>query len=212
MTYPDWCWGELYDPFMKFGDTFIVVSSSRNIVWTAEPEVIHQITQRRDDFPKPLESYEVLNIYGRNILSTEGIEWKKHRKITSPGFNEKNNALVFKESIAQAQGMLRKWLGSNGNGNHTLYEVPMDSMRATLHIISKIGFGVSLLWPGEQPSEKEKGTGVNFASNEPPEGFTMSFEHALSTLLENLMWVLLLPRWLLSKLQMSNNQDLSDFP
>ena len=121
-----------------------------------------------------------------------------HRKVTSPGFNEKNNVLVFQESVAQTQGMLRKWMGRDGKGNHTLTEVPMDSMRVTLHIISKIGFGVGLLWPGEEPTEKDKKASLNYSSHEPTEGFTMSFEHALSTLLENLMWVLLFPDWLLS--------------
>ena len=127
------------------------------------------------------------------------MDWKRHRKATAPGFNEKNNAHVFQESIVQAQGMLRKWTGLEGKGNITLTEVPMDSMRLTLHIISKVGFGVGLSWPGEKPSENERQTGIDFSSSEPPEGFTMTFEHALMSLLDNLIWVLLLPSWLLSK-------------
>jgi hypothetical protein len=122
-----------------------------------------------------------------------------HRKVTAPGFNEKNNALVFQESVAQTQGMLRRWMGPDGKANHTLTEVPVDSMRLTLHIISKIGFGVGLLWPGEEPSEKDKKASLNYGSHEPTEGFTMSFEHALSSLLENLVWILLFPDWLLSE-------------
>jgi len=194
---PDWTWQQLYDPFAKHGDTFITASPTGILIWTVTPEVIRQITQRREAFPKPLESYRVLEIYGRNVVSTEGTDWKLHRKVTSPGFNEKNNVLVFQESIAQAQGMLRKWLGPGGKGNHTLTEVPMDSMRVTLHVISKIGFGVGLLWPGEELTEKDKAS-LNYSSHEPTEGFTMSFEHALSHLLENLIWVLLIPDWLLS--------------
>lgn len=169
------------------------------LIWTAEPEAIHQITQRREAFPKPLESYKVLDIYGRNVISTEGTDWKMHRKVTSPGFNEKNNVLVFRESVAQAQGMLRKWMGPDGKGSHTLTEVPMDSMRATLHIISRIGFGVGLLWRGEEPSENDKKASLNYSSHQPTEGFTMNFEEALSKLLENLLWVLLFPDWLLSE-------------
>ena len=169
------------------------------LIWTAEPEAIRQITQRREAFPKPLESYKVLDIYGRNVISTEGTDWKMHRKVTSPGFNEKNNVLVFRESVAQTQGMLRKWMGPDGKGNHTLTEVPMDSMRVTLHIISRIGFGVGLLWPGEEPSENDKKASLNYSSHQPTEGFTMNFEEALSKLLENLLWVLLFPDWLLSE-------------
>lgn len=198
MVTPDWPWYKLYGPFAKYGDTFLTVSPTGVLVWTAAPEAIRQITQRREAFPKPLETYKILDIYGKNILSTEGSDWKKYRKVTSPGFNEKNNILVFRESVAQAQGMLRKWLGSDGKGNHTLVEVPTDAMRTTLHVISKIGFGVGLLWPGEQPSEEDKRAGLNYGSHEPTEGFTMSFEHALCSLLDNLTLVLLIPRWLLS--------------
>jgi hypothetical protein len=127
-----------------------------------------------------------------------------HRKVTSPGFNEKNNVLVFKESIFQTQGMLRKWMRPSSKGSKTLTELPMDSMRVTLHIISKIGFGVGLLWPGEKPGKKDSKASLNYSGHEPPEGFTMSFEHALSTLLENLIWVLLLPDWLLSMSHLLN--------
>jgi cytochrome P450 len=199
LVYPDWPWQKLYDPFAKHGDTFVTASPTGVLIWTAEPEAIHQITQRREAFPKPLESYKVLDIYGRNVISTEGTDWKMHRKVTSPGFNEKNNVLVFKESVAQTQGMLRKWMGPDDKGNHTLTEVPMDSMRVTLHIISRIGFGVGLLWPQEEPSENDKKASLNYSSHQPTEGFTMSFEDALSKLLENLLWVLLFPDWLLSE-------------
>ncbi|CAD6444418.1 e6a8727b-b1bd-4078-91ff-bf9a30c9ee5d [Sclerotinia trifoliorum] len=194
-TTPDWCWQLLYDPFAKTGDTFLVVSPGSVLVFVSNAEAIHQITSRRDAFPKPLKSYRILEIFGRNIITTEGIEWKEHRKISAPSFTEKNNTLVFAESCIQAQGMLRKWLGPDGKGDLTLKEVPTDTMRITLHIISKIGFGVRLLWPGEKPKTKEQES--VYSSNEAPEGHTMSFERSLSTLLETLIWILFLPKWLL---------------
>lgn len=132
------------------------------------------------------------------MVSTEGIEWRQHRKVASPSFNEKNNALVFAETCSQTQGMLRKWSGSNSTGNITLgEEIPHDTMRLALHIISRIGFGVRLLWPGETSSEKQTTSNAVYSSNEASEGHSMSFEGSLSTLLENLFLVLLLPKWLL---------------
>ncbi|RAL58574.1 hypothetical protein DID88_003350 [Monilinia fructigena] len=192
---PDWCWELLYGPFAKHGDTFLIVSPGAVLGFVSNAEAIHQITSRRDAFPKPLASYRILDIFGRNIVTTEGIEWRKHRKISSPSFTEKNNALVFAESCLQAQGMLKKWLGPEGRGNVTLKEVPTDTMRVTLHTISRIGFGVRLLWPGEKPRDKEQKS--VYSSNEASEGHTMSFERSLSTLLETMVWVLFLPKWLL---------------
>lgn len=176
----------------------MTVSPKRNIVWTASPEVIHQVTQARDAFPKPLETYKALDIYGQNVVTVEGAEWRRHRKITAPWFNEKNNAIAYKESITQAQGLLRKWTAVDGKGTKTLTEVPTDTMRLALHIISMVGFGVRLLWPGEEPSKREIASGFSYASHQIPEGHTLSFETAISSLLENIIWLLLLPGWLLS--------------
>ncbi|KAK0106956.1 hypothetical protein ONS95_003671 [Cadophora gregata] len=204
---PDWVWDLQFQPFEERGDVFLQVSPGAIQVWLANAEALHQVTSRREAFPKPLESYRILEIFGRNIISTEGAEWKQHRKIMSPGFNEKNNVLVFAEACRQAQGMLRKWTGPDGSGNITLEEVPTDTMRLTLHIISRIGFGVRLLWPGEKPDEKESARDAIYSSNDPPEGHTMSFEHALDTLLGNLIWVLLTPKWILKRLPFKSSQD-----
>ena len=53
-------------------------------LWTFSQE----ITTYRHRFPKPLFRYEVLNAFGSNIISSEGEEWKKYRKITAPAFSE----------------------------------------------------------------------------------------------------------------------------
>lgn len=168
------------------------------MIWVATPSIIHQIGQKRDLFPKPLDSYKILDIYGKSLVSLEGADWRKHRKITSPSFTEKNNALVFHEAIAQTQSMIKKW--TSQSGGKTLTTVPADAMRVALHIISMVGFGVRLLWPGETEREEDKIAGaVDYGSSEPPPGHTMSFAHALETLLENLVWILLFPSWLLRK-------------
>ncbi|THU79779.1 hypothetical protein K435DRAFT_697104, partial [Dendrothele bispora CBS 962.96] len=39
-----------------------------------------------------------LNFWGSNIISTEGNEWKMHRRVASTAFNEANNALVWSET------------------------------------------------------------------------------------------------------------------
>lgn len=192
---PDWAWEKGYSPFARNGDTFCTAAPGGILVWTVDADAVTQICARRDAFPKPLESYEILNIFGKNLLSTEGHTWKAHRKITSPSFNEKNNVLVFEEAVNQSQQMLKHWTGPEGRGNITLDTVATDTLRTTLHIISRVGFGVSLLWPGEEPKNKEEA----ISSEELVDGHTMSFARALGTLLERLLLVVLIPTWLLSK-------------
>ncbi|RDW92411.1 hypothetical protein BP5796_01805 [Coleophoma crateriformis] len=195
---PDWCWEKLYEPFKRTGDTFLTVAPGGIICWVSNAEAIHQIATRREAFPKPLGSYAILEIFGKNVVTTEGPEWRTHRKALSPAINERNNALAWGESITQAQGMMRKW---TSDGVTTIKDVPTDTMRLALHIITRIGFGVRLLWPGESLGEKQSEEDAAFSSNEPPEGHSLSFEDSLSTLLERLLWVLLTPKWLLKQLR-----------
>ncbi|TVY54500.1 Cytochrome P450 4B1 [Lachnellula cervina] len=203
-TTPDWPWKLLYDGVKPKGDLFLTVSPGTIQAWVTNAEAIHQITARREAFPKHIEKYKVLDIFGRNILSTEGNEWKQHRKITSPGFNEKNNGLIFAETARQTQGMLRKWMGADGTGNTTLKEVPTDTERLTLHIISDVGFGVRLLWPGEEPTEKDKGI---YSGDVLPKGHSMGFEKAMSTLLQRITWILIVPDWLLKRIPMHSARE-----
>jgi hypothetical protein len=126
------------------------------------------------------------------------VQWKQHRKISSPVFNEKNNVLVFAEAIAQTQGMIRHWT-TGDNAGKTIKTVPADALRTTLHIISRIGFGVRLLWPGEELQEKDLSKGAVYGGNNPPQGHSMTFANSLETLLEYILLVLLVPKGILSE-------------
>lgn len=213
----DWSWEFRFAPFAEHGSTFIVVSPTRNILMTAEPDVITQITSRRSDFPKPVALYDLLEIYGKNLLTVEGKEWRRHRRITAPPFTENNNRLVWKESIFQAGQMVESWKEAatkeanghaNGNANgHTVSTekeesksvgaivegLATDSMRMTLHIISRAGFDVRCLWPGVSAARKDDDGAIK--SGEVPPGYQMSYVDALQTLLHLIVIPLLIPGW-----------------
>lgn len=42
----------------------------------------------RYHFPKPLHQYEPLLFFGKNIVASDGEEWKRYRKITAPAFSD----------------------------------------------------------------------------------------------------------------------------
>ena len=46
------------------------------------------IFSSRPRFPKPVQSYTILNFFGNNIVTTEFEEWKRYRKISAPAFSE----------------------------------------------------------------------------------------------------------------------------
>lgn len=39
-------------------------------------------------WPKPIHQYKVLTFFGRNIVASEGDEWKRYRKISAPAFSD----------------------------------------------------------------------------------------------------------------------------
>lgn len=51
----------------------------------------------------------ILDIYGRNVLTSEGAAWRLQRKITARPFSERNNQLVHDESVKQATQMMESW-------------------------------------------------------------------------------------------------------
>lgn len=86
--------------------------------------------------------------------------------------------------------MMASLVGEKTESKGTVYDIAAATMRLSLHVISRAGFGVRLLWPHEEVEEKGK-AGVL------PEGHNLTYKDALSTLLENVISVMLLPRWFL---------------
>ena len=203
MTLVDWEWKRRYEPFKRIGsDTFMVVTPERNVIFTADADVISQLTTRRNDFPKPLELYESLQIYGNNVVTSEGQLWRHHRKITSPPFSEKNNHLVFAETLAQCQDMVDSWMDGERESSKTIHTIADDAMRLSLHVISRGGFGVALKWPAKAKATGNghvKGEEGNTSSASLSQGHTMSYAEALGSLLHSLFPLVLVPKSLLSK-------------
>ncbi|KAI0386865.1 cytochrome P450 [Hypomontagnella monticulosa] len=192
-------WQYIYNHkvFEKLGDAFLIVSPQRIIVFTENAEAIHQVTSKREAFPKPTEAYAILGQYGENVVTLEGAAWRMHRKITSASFNEKNAALVFKESISQTQGLVDIWLGPDGLGNKTVRTLEMDTRSLMLNIITNIGFGLKILWPGQEfPSDADPRL-AKYSTQEPPEGHTMTFVDSLARTLDYLILLLVAPKWIL---------------
>lgn len=193
-----------YEIFQRVGhDTFYTVSPGGITLYTCDPAVISQITTRRNDFPKPIHQYQAVDVYGKNVVSTEGATWRLHRKATSPPFTEKNNVLVWEESIRQAQAMLKSWVGKDGKGGRTTDRIMDDTMRLSLNVISAAGFGRTMEWPETNESEhspKADASGyveVSKIKNEVADidqGHNLSYTYALHCLLDNILLQFLLPK------------------
>ena len=194
---PDWGYKFGQEHFKRLGDNFLVVGPGSMSLMTQSPGAIHEITSRREHFPKATEQYSILEMYGRNILTTEGSVWRLHRKATSASFNEKNAAHTFSEAIHQAQGMVAKWNETARSDSPTITTLEKDTMTLALNIIGYVGFGLRLTWPGEAAPEDTDPRMLKYGSQEPPPGHSMTFAMSVELVLHHIIMLLIMPRLLM---------------
>lgn len=185
------------EQFERLGtDTFILVTPGGMTLFTCDAEAIHQVTSRREAFPKDTSNYMVLAMFGSNVLVTEGAVWKMHRKTTSPIFNEKNAAHTFAEAIFQTHGMMSMYFGDDGShsgSTKTITSLEKDTMTWALNVIGYVGFGLRLFWPGQKLPEDLDPRLAKYGRMDPPPGYTMTFGQSLATLLERIITLLVIP-------------------
>lgn len=185
----DWTYNTNQEFYEWVGsETVILVSPYDMTLFTEHAELANQIMLKREAFPKDIARYGALQVFGENVVTTEGSLWRTHRKVTSASFNEKNAAHTFSESIRQAQGMLWYYFDShseNSTSTKTITTLENDVITLTLNIISYVGFGLRLVWPGQKPTEDPRI--AKYASVNPPPGYTMRFAQSLNGLLDGII-------------------------
>ncbi len=165
-----WMFPNKFSLHARLGDAFTIVTPVENHVIVANAEAVENITSRRKDFQKSEAMYKPLEMFGPNVDTVEGETWQRHRRITTPPFNERNSNLVWRESLAQAGGMLRTWVAASPEGITT---TASDTMTLALHVLTAAGFGRSHSFEG--------------GLSKPASGHSMTYKEALSIILANLI-------------------------
>ena len=96
-------------------------------------------------------------VYGNNLVASEGQTGRQQRKITSPTFTDKNNHLVWAETLNQCQALLNGWLTDDNakkDRYKSLYSIEDDAMKLSLHVSSSAGFGIRLQWQKTDVEDK----------------------------------------------------------
>lgn len=68
----NWMGWELHDRYYshhELGDAFMLVTPGRNWLYVGHPDVVMDITRRRDDFPRCVELTQVLDVFGPSVGS-----------------------------------------------------------------------------------------------------------------------------------------------
>ncbi|KAH9941606.1 cytochrome P450 [Epithele typhae] len=156
-----------------------VLPSGHVTLYLADPVVIKEVIGARSRFPKSLGPYQILLTFGPNLVASEGEDWKKQRKLVAPAFSEKNNRLVWDETVHIVDQLFATVWGDKETidvANITDLTVPI-----TLMVISVAGFGRRISWKEDTAA---------------PPGHKMTFKEALNIVSRNLFIELLVPKWL----------------
>ncbi|KAK8081414.1 hypothetical protein PG996_000195 [Apiospora saccharicola] len=158
---------------LEMDPVWMHVTSGRNWLYVCEPDTLVEIFRRRTDFPRPLELFAMLDVFGDNLATVDGDQWKRHRKIARSCFNESVNAIVWSESFSQADDMMRYWASRPAGVSSSA-----DDLRTlSLHVLSRAGFGKSFQFQGHL--EKKAVAATNY-------------KDSLQTVLENCIVIMAL--------------------
>ena len=100
----------------------------------------------RPTFPKPIELYVTLLLFGGNIVASEHDEWRKHRKVASPAFNERNSALVFQETTRIVMNLFQMWKEQGTGDIVAIPDMTDTTFELALQVIASAAFGYSIAW------------------------------------------------------------------
>jgi cytochrome P450 len=137
----------------RYGPVFFNVTPGSIQIIIADASTADEVQTRRKDFVKNERMYKPLNIYGRNVVTQNGEAWARHRRITTPPFNERNSSLVWKESLLQADNMLKYWVGKSEDG---VDNTPNDTMELALNVLMAAGFGKRFDFGGSAGAERKE--------------------------------------------------------
>lgn len=177
----DWHFKEKARPHVEIGDAWAIVTPGQIWFNVADPDAIIDIFQRRTQFIRPVELYQMLNVFGHNAATVGWAEWKRQRKLIAAPFNERTNHLVWTESMGQANDMIQEWFGQGTKGNLGLQT---DTRTLALNVLAATGFGRSYKFHGHNSSHSEDEN--------------KEYRGALSTLMDNALFLMLVPHNILN--------------
>ncbi|KDR79325.1 hypothetical protein GALMADRAFT_243295 [Galerina marginata CBS 339.88] len=171
-----------HEPFAAAGwdihSSITIFPDGRTTIVLADAAAIKEVTSSRSRFPKPVHNYKALSFYGHNIVASEGEEWKKYRKISAPAFSDRNNKLVWVETVKIVQGLFQD-VWKDREVIHVDHCLDI-TLPIALFVIGAAGFGRSIRWDEDSMI---------------PPGHQMTFKDALNVVTTEIVIKVFVPKW-----------------
>ncbi len=173
----------------KLGPAYIRVTPGDIQIILADASAADDLLSRRKDFIKPPVLYQPLDLFGPNVDTLNGEGWARHRRLTTPPFNERNSSNVWRQSLAQASDMLNSWIKTGREG---VSKTKIDTETLALHVLIAAGFGKTYDFGGG---------GVT----KPPPGHVLSYRDSLKVVLGNLFTTIIMSSLTLPNILLTRN-------
>jgi cytochrome P450 len=130
------------------------VSLNRWSIFVADPELAREVFINTDSFPKFQISDDnpdllMSQLFGKNILTSNGSEWRRLSKIISPAFQTKNLSRIVNNSFVPCvKTLLSQWKlleeSDTSSSSYISVDVHNWMQRFTLDVMATAGFSFDL--------------------------------------------------------------------
>ena len=172
-----WEYRERYRTHAQLGDAFVLATPGRNWLHIGDAAAVADILGRSREFTHPAWMTAALGAFGPNIATAPTEDWARHRKLTATPFNEQKMALVWAETLRQADQMRGAWMAGRASGVHS---TPDDTRTLALHVLAYTAFQKSY------PFESISKTTFEDAKS-------LTYRDSIAMILENIFTILILP-------------------
>jgi len=173
-----WSFNDLYETHSRLGPAFVLVSAWKTEVIIADMNAIETVMKNPRAWMNDPVLFSLFDVFGPQIMSVNGNDWQRHRKVTGAAFKEENARAVWYASLRQAEAWSKVIASRQGEDVITLAKATELTHVVALHVLSAGGFG--------RECDFEKGT------TQPEEGHSMSYGQSLSVIMQNILMTAIL--------------------
>ncbi|KAJ3712509.1 family 614/534 cytochrome P450 [Lentinula raphanica] len=137
-----------------------------------------EVTLSRARFPKPVQQYKVISFFEDNIVASEGDDWKQYRKVAAPAFSDRNNKLIWDETV---RIMLNLFDNVWESQESVVIDHAVDiTLPIALFVLGAAAFGRRISWEDDE--------GI-------PPNHQMTFKDAMHEVYMNCFIKIIFPNW-----------------
>ncbi|HEU5416515.1 MAG TPA: cytochrome P450 [Streptosporangiaceae bacterium] len=126
--------------FDRYGDTvYLPVRPWEGLYLLSDPEQAeHVLARNQDNYVKPFTYRPLRMMLGDGLLTLEGAEWRRHRRIIQPVFSSQVIESFSAEMDAGAQRAVTRWQDS------AVIDAASEMSRVALDVAGRVFFGTDL--------------------------------------------------------------------